>query len=544
MKQRGFTLIEMLIAISLGLIVAYIALAAVRMASRTVTAINRLTLENRLMRQGFLESLEEIDFWTRYDDPTDSTRQGLRRTAIMPGMPAQPTFNDNDGTYSPNNGLVTYLEPNSRMKLGLPFSPLSSIPQPIENQFAVAEPARVREVSDATGATDMTRRLSARSDLENEAFVFTIDRDRGFDGERPYQANDPRRWFRGNAYEGAGSDKRFGRYGIFTNMWKEPILGYGSDAREIAGTGRNYGPGRQCVTGPYGPYTGYSGDLKSRTFTWQANQISFLLDAMGNLGMYDYLPSGTLFGVYGGRLFAPTWNGTSYPEPYQDGYADPTGQTIPAPQSDATKPDLHFVRCDERLDPRLNGVPFGGIMGFFRGGAIGGSIVSAGDATSWATNPMLPVSPFTGRKVIGYEGWDNYGGYLFNNEGKLSNDMLPVPALATMHRRPWPGPLNHPQELAWLWNHSTIAEPLMPMRPAEWPSLTISVQRGMNFGRMRSVCRVRWTDNQTAGVAELHVTSIGTTLRGARQQRQPTQGWAVWYGPGDPRNSKNLDSQP
>lgn len=542
MKPRGFTLIEMLIAISLGLIVAYIALAAVRMASRTVTAINRLTLENRLMRQGFLEALDEIDFWTRYDDPTDSTHQGLRRTTIMPGMPAQAVFDEGVGTYSPNNGLVKYPEPNSRMKLGLPFSPLSSIPQPIVNQFAAADPVRVRDVSDATGAPALERRLAARSDLENEGFVFTIDRDRGFDSERPYQANDPRRWFRGNAYEGAGSDKRFGRYGIFTNIWKDPVLGYGSDAREIAGKGRNSGPGRQCVTGPYGPYTGYAEvGLTSRTFTWQANQISFLLDALGNLGMYEYSPSGTLFGVYGGRLYAPTWTGTSYPEPYQDGYVD-SPQTIAAPQSDATKPDLNFVRCDERLDPRFNGVPISGYWGIFRGGAIGGSIANARDATSRYTNPMLPVSPFTGYRVIGYEGWNNPDYDIFDIGGP--NDVLPVAGLATMHRRPWPGPLNHPDELAWMWNHSTIAEPLMPMRPTEWPNLTMTVQRGMNLGRMRTVCRVRWTDNQTAAVAELHVTSIGTSLRGARQQRQLTQGWAVWYGPGDPRNSKNLDSQP
>jgi len=264
---------------------------------------------------------------------------------------------------------------------------------------------------------------------------------------------------------------------------------------------------------------------------------------MGNLGMYDYTPSGTLFGVYGGRLYAPNWTG-SYPEPYQDGFADPTGPTIAAPQANVAKPDLYFVRCDERLDPRFNGVPYLSIWGSFRGGAIGGSISSARDATLWATNPMLPVSPFTGQKVIGYPVWTNLGIDTFDPDGTLPNDALPVAGLATMHRRPWPGPLDHPQVLARMWNHNTIAEPLMPMQPAEWPSLTMTVQRGMNLGRMRTVCRVRWTDTQTAEVAELHVTSIGTTLRGARQQRQLTQGWAVWYGPGDARNSKNLDSQP
>jgi prepilin-type N-terminal cleavage/methylation domain-containing protein len=70
MRARGFTLIELMIAIGLGLTIAVVAFTAVRMASQAVSVANRLTLENQMMRAGFRLALDELDTWKRFDDDT------------------------------------------------------------------------------------------------------------------------------------------------------------------------------------------------------------------------------------------------------------------------------------------------------------------------------------------------------------------------------------------------------------------------------------------------------------------------------------------
>jgi len=49
--------------------------------------------------------------------------------------------------------------------------------------------------------------------------------------------------------------------------------------------------------------------------------------------------------------------------------------------------------------------------------------------------------------------------------------------------------------------------------------------------RFPTICRMRWGDPVTGQQVELQLTALGTTLRGARQQRHrdlPT--WALWHG--------------
>jgi hypothetical protein len=88
----GFTLMELMIAVSLGMLIVYAAVAGFRVASQTVTNANRLALENSLLRAGFHQALDEIDFWTAYDDPdsTVAADQSLRRSQMpfsaLPGL--------------------------------------------------------------------------------------------------------------------------------------------------------------------------------------------------------------------------------------------------------------------------------------------------------------------------------------------------------------------------------------------------------------------------------------------------------------------------
>jgi prepilin-type N-terminal cleavage/methylation domain-containing protein len=85
----GFTLIEVLVALSLGSVICYAAYVTIRVGSQCVTAVNRLSLENQVLRSGMTLALDELDFWTSYDHPDDPARQPLRRTFVDP-VTAQP----------------------------------------------------------------------------------------------------------------------------------------------------------------------------------------------------------------------------------------------------------------------------------------------------------------------------------------------------------------------------------------------------------------------------------------------------------------------
>ncbi|MBA3845787.1 MAG: prepilin-type N-terminal cleavage/methylation domain-containing protein [Planctomycetes bacterium] len=75
--RRGFTMIELLIAIALGLMLCGSVAAALRICAQSAAIANRLSLENGMMRSGVAAALHDLDFWESYDVPGDPTRQQL-----------------------------------------------------------------------------------------------------------------------------------------------------------------------------------------------------------------------------------------------------------------------------------------------------------------------------------------------------------------------------------------------------------------------------------------------------------------------------------
>lgn len=67
--QRGFTLIELMIAVTLGLGIVLVATAGFRVAAQAVTKCNRMALENALVRTAVLQACNEVDYWTYVDNP-------------------------------------------------------------------------------------------------------------------------------------------------------------------------------------------------------------------------------------------------------------------------------------------------------------------------------------------------------------------------------------------------------------------------------------------------------------------------------------------
>lgn len=89
--SSGFTLIEMMIAIALGLAVVYVAFAGFRVAAQAVTITNRMATENALMRVGCDMAHDRLDYWTDYDDPVPGGETPrLRANVGVEGMPFTP----------------------------------------------------------------------------------------------------------------------------------------------------------------------------------------------------------------------------------------------------------------------------------------------------------------------------------------------------------------------------------------------------------------------------------------------------------------------
>jgi hypothetical protein len=87
--RHGFTLIEMMIAVTLGMAVVYVAFAGFRVAAQSVALANRLATENSILRAGMTVALNDTDFWTSHDDPFDAANaQGRQPLRAAPAMVA------------------------------------------------------------------------------------------------------------------------------------------------------------------------------------------------------------------------------------------------------------------------------------------------------------------------------------------------------------------------------------------------------------------------------------------------------------------------
>lgn len=102
-RRTGFTLIEMLIAMSLGMAVVYTALAGFRVLTQAITTSRQMSLENGLLRAGMQLAMNEVDFWTTSDDPgkpgdtvIDPKRPMRMGGGVTPGMPFTPFPNVKD----------------------------------------------------------------------------------------------------------------------------------------------------------------------------------------------------------------------------------------------------------------------------------------------------------------------------------------------------------------------------------------------------------------------------------------------------------------
>jgi prepilin-type N-terminal cleavage/methylation domain-containing protein len=463
--HSGFTLVELLIGLALGLMVLYAAVAGFRSAALSTATANRLSLENTLMREGLHRARDELDFWTAYDDPTDPALQLLR-----PVVKDQPDW----------EGSVWR---------GQSFTPLRDL---------------------------AAQGVFAQSGLPGD------ESERGWNpSSTTWQVNDPRTWYRGNMAELVTppetnkngtiimpeGDLRFGRYALISSV--SATLGPDNLAHD--GIARfDKGPFLdERSTAPYpgsAPIADYcSAGPIPVPHTWYPNQVEGLVDSLGFYAAIDYLPCNVIWGYY-----------QPYRRPYTGGSSLPNhgnrfqstnlgGYPIWMMRSYGgyyTHPgyqygDSHFL---DRSD--LHGDTKGSSANYPRSAydaSYGGSYIVPNPMVSVPANLTISL-PLYRYRTSRYE-------FAVNtlNTGADSADAVNNALGATAH-----------------------FEPLLDVKPAKWPDVEVSVSRFYTFGRQANICRIQRLSPVTGEIVELSFTGIGSTLRGARNQRDPNGGWAVW----------------
>jgi prepilin-type N-terminal cleavage/methylation domain-containing protein len=270
MRPNGFTLIELMIAVALGMVIVYTATAGFRVAAQSTAMSGRLALENSLMRAGIIEAHQQLDFWTNLDDPGDGTRQRRRRTVVLDGEPWSTPFLDLPGT----------------SRIGLPFSPMREVFPPN---------ADLRTGARSQGSS-VPRRPAADGFRRPEISVpaspvpAAHEQDIGFDPTYTWAPHDPCTWYRGNCLEKYRQEappawvppQKFGRYGIFGNIDAAPAF------KEYAGLKAREQYADTCSA---------SCDAKP-AHLWYGRQLAGLARALGYYGLCDYLPSHALYNFH------------------------------------------------------------------------------------------------------------------------------------------------------------------------------------------------------------------------------------------------------
>lgn len=220
-------------------------------------------------------------------------------------------------------------------------------------------------------------------------------------------------------------------------------------------------------------------DWSRAPHTWHAQQIRGLVDALGFYGLFDYLPSNG-FTVYhsSNATMGKTPKGAS---------TNLTFGGIP----EAFISNGNWICASDGGDNTMKG-----------------RIRNTNGSRYYLQSPQFPSSA-EARKLakIGYE----------------ARDAETVDGIAMG--------VNDPRRIEHFLNHTRTSLELMRRdgvltAPSNWPEVTYRVHRFIERGHPVALCVVEMTSPLTGAQLALPFTAIGTTLRGARQQRRPGSGWA------------------
>jgi prepilin-type N-terminal cleavage/methylation domain-containing protein len=87
-RRHAFTLVEILVAVTISTIIILTAVSCFRMITNAITAANVLSTENALLRAGFQLSLQDVDFWSSHADARPPYNKGFMRVRSQVDDPA------------------------------------------------------------------------------------------------------------------------------------------------------------------------------------------------------------------------------------------------------------------------------------------------------------------------------------------------------------------------------------------------------------------------------------------------------------------------
>lgn len=255
--RQAFTLIEMMISVALGTLVAYVAFAGLRSTAQAIATAQRLAVENSILRAGMSIALHDNDFWTSHDDPMDCTK----------GKPATP---------GPGQSLRQTSTAGSRFQ-GLPFTPFIS----------------------------STEYKSSGDRMEpNQIGIGTDESPTGWD-PNAWGAHESRGWAWGNLAERVPVKRLPSRRpdGTVIRDNNKNIVYYSTNSYSTNDTKK--GLAKRQVFGAYSTSVSPRTDSPHR---WQQRQLDGLKRSLGSYGMFEYIPPNSPLMIYSDRNPVSLWS--------------------------------------------------------------------------------------------------------------------------------------------------------------------------------------------------------------------------------------------
>lgn len=475
--RRGFTLIELMIAITLGMLIIFVAMAGFRVTAQAVTTAQRLARMNEIIGIGVLAAFDEADYWDTYDDRLDDTggrgRQRLRQSMML---------------------SAANVDGNTR--LGLPFSPFNG-----NGPHQASWPA----TSYGGGWKDDERLWAISADNELT-------------------------WWTAHKAETQESDARFGHYSIFgvsrlpgrNEVVIDPTADRGWHGGWMPRNGGSF-YGTVPMDQPTIPDVPGNGGAALAAIRhaypgWFFNQLRGLSNSLGWYGMFDYLPANAIVCYTMERSGRGNRAASTHMSDYGGRYVN-----CPADVTDTGGRPIFMVKTFSKRDANWqfpdkpyfvlqsfspNWAPHG--IDFLTSYSAYGLIPPNGNQLE-ANGGALPLEQmcFYNRSVTRMESHDiPIGDWGANN----SNDILEP-------RYPDATEIAGPQVYSNFVNRTTAQSKLMERKPDAWPEIQVSVARHLRHCRFSGQFKVSWTDPFTGEQADLRFTAMGSTLRGARRMR-------------------------
>lgn len=512
--HNGFTLLEAIVALSIGVVILTTLAVAINQVTESITRTERMALQNRLLNAGIMRAMEDADSWSSLD-----------ATGFQPLRPSPANLK----AVSPlGNGAAVTVR----------------IPSDTSPSTAVSYPAAAADLLYGSNASDWNKRGQPFTAFQD--VIVANPTTRATTWTNPYRSEvsdhpDARYWqpcFKQSWYRGDGA------------MWMSGATG--STAFSHLSAYGNYAIFANC-TDDYvlvGSYDGTKNATKldsklivpaSHRFVPAMHKL--FKYTLGWYGWFDYLPANTfidyyeVWGDYGNLNHSNRGHGNNADgvDPDNPGHApredtDPTYDDETHPQhmdyngSNATVAGLRPIEIRDLPD----GVqPPADASGLLR------EILNAnrhGQFSKQRSSGVMPLTK-TGAERAVTVGWYPYAIHIgicaptptewatYGTSDPLHETIRKATTINRYMGMGYSSGAELVNTFPTMLGCMNKSQNLVATKPSAWPTVTWGTRRFMKWGNMSTWCYVRMFDPISGKSSELQFPTIATTLRGARLAR-------------------------